>query len=89
MGRYLFLFTAIVFAASTAAFLLYVTLMPLIAVALVVVGLVLMFILGMHTRDGFDLVRPEKLARPEQIARGPHSYSRPGLLEMIARRFAR
>ena len=48
MGRYLIILVAVLCFASSAAFFLYVPVLPVLASALVLVGFALMFLLGVR-----------------------------------------
>lgn len=69
MGRYLTILIAVIWMAATGAFFLYVPLLPVMGVALLAVGLVLMFVLGVHVGAVADsatraVPKPEILSVP-------------------------
>ena len=69
MGRYLTILIAVIWMAATGAFFWYVPLLPVIGVALISVGLVLMFVLGVHVGAVADsaaraVAEPEILSVP-------------------------
>jgi hypothetical protein len=78
MGRYLMIVAAFLCTASTVAFLYYVPALPVFAVALVLIGFALMFLMGVQVgseqenppRSGTNYIGMERASRPNRGA-GP------------------
>jgi hypothetical protein len=64
--RYLLSCLGALFAASIGAFLLYVPIMPLAAIVVVLLGMVLMFFLGLHL-GGQEMLRTEEPDRKRAL----------------------
>jgi len=80
MGRYLLILVAIIWIAGTAAFFLYLPLLPVIAAGLVIFGLALMFVLGVHVGSVASIeietyAKSEILASPRTNCAGERASS--------------